>query len=642
MALYTLKIPKDSPQHKKLKDLLEPRINLGKKGNEKQHPKWKKAEELTLAYIPESDADSIRRNQREGGEPKYTTIQVPHTYALLMSAHTYWTSVFFARNPVHQYTGRHGEGEMQVQALEALISYQVDVGEMLAPYYIWLYDSGKYGAGIIGEYWTVDKIHYGELVEMGDPATGQTQVYQATQEVMGYQGNKAYNVAPYDFMHDPRVPLSKFQEGEFCICRCRLGWNQIIRRQDQGYYMNVEELKKVETVKKSEQGSSALGRPDFSDESLDNTIGMDNKRTNHPAGMTFYEVYVDLIPFEWGVGSSKYPQKWCFTITEDMTLIVGASPVGYMHGKFPFSVIEPEVEAYGVYNRGIPEIMEPIQNVMDWLINSHFFNVRASMNNQFIVDPSKLVINDVKKSGPGFLWRLRPEAYGQDLSKMFYQVPVQDVTRAHIADFQAMLGIGERTLGINDQIMGALNASGRKTATEVRTTTGFGVNRLKTTTEYMSATGLTAHSQKLVQSSQQYYDMQGKLRIVGDLAQDAGPAFMNVTPELIAGFYSFVPVDGVLPIDRMAQANLWKDIFANLQRMPPQISMEYNWSKMFGWMASLAGLKNIHQFKLQVVPNEQLQQQADMGNVIPLPNRPAMPGLPGADSSTQSGNNALY
>jgi hypothetical protein len=138
-----------------------------------------------------------------------------------------------------------------------------------------------------------------------------------------------------------------------------------------------------------------------------------------------------------------------------------------------FDVLECEVEGYGMYTRGIPEIMDGVQNTVDWLINTHFFNVRSSLNNQFIVDPSKLVIKDVQNTGPGFLWRLRPEAYGTDITKMFMQVPVQDVTRSNISDFQTMLGIGERTLGVNDQIMGALSTgSGRKTATEVRTTTG--------------------------------------------------------------------------------------------------------------------------------------------------------------------------
>jgi hypothetical protein len=643
MPSCTLTIKKEDKKHQKLLDRIQSRFKLAERGQQTRHDKWTRAEEITLAYIPESEADAARKSARSvSGIQTYTTIQIPYSYALLMSSHTYWTSVFFARNPIHQYSGRHGEGEMQIQALEALIGYQVEVGMMTGPYYIWLYDAGKYGVGILGQYWDVEKIHYGQIVEIPDPGAPEKFILaQMTQEVDGYRGNRVYNVAPYDFFPDPRFPVGRFQEGEFCFVRKRMGWSAILRRADQGYFMNVDYLKEHAkdhaTDKSKSQGSDLLERPDFG-----NMLIYDNER-EHPAGMTFLEMYVELVPDEWSLGSSRFPQKWCFTVTEDMGLIVGASPLGYIHGKFPFDVLEPEVEAYGLYNRGLPEIMEPIQQTMDWLVNSHFYNVRAALNNQFIVDPSKLVIKDAKNAGPGFIWRLRPEAYGTDIRSMFHQVQVNDVTRSHMADFQAMLGIGEKTLGVNDQIMGALSG-GRKTATEIRTSTGFGVNRLKTVSEYMSATGFAPHSQKLVQSSQQYYDAEAKLKRVGTLAEFAGPNFLDVTPDMISGFFDFVPIDGTMPVDRMAQANLWKEIFANLQRMPPQIMQEYDIGKMFGWMAQLSGLKNIQQFKIQVVPDASIPPQVAAGNVIPMGLPKPGPGgvagvAPGNSASTAAGLN---
>jgi len=629
MPSMTLKIDPKSELHKKLVARISSRVTLAKEAHSDRHDKWRKAEETTLAYLPEVEMDAARKHKREQGEPKYTTIQIPYSYATLMSAHTYWTSTFFARSPVHQYAGRHGESEMQVQALEALIAYQVEVGEMMAPYYIWLYDVGKYGQGVLGHYWDQEIIHYGSILEYENPTTGAIEVLQSTEEVLGYEGNKVYNISPYDFMHDPRVTLAQFQKGEFCCSRRRMGWADIIRREKAGYFTNLELLKEhCGADSQTSDGSSELKRPDFSKKLL-----MDDEKSSHPAGGIFWEVYIEVIPSEWGLGKTDYPQKWCFTITEDLQLIVGASPLGYIHGKFPFDVLEMEIEGYGIHNRGIPEILEGVQNTMDWLINSHFFNVRAALNNQFIIDPSKLVASDAQNGEPGFIWRLRPEAYGEDIRKFFHQIPVTDVTRGHFTELNNMMSVGEKVLGVNDQIMGGLNAGGRKTATEIRTSSGFGTNRLKTIAEYMSHSAFAPHSQKLVQSSQQYYDMSGKLRIVGDLAQDAGPAFTNVTPELIAGFYSFVPIDGSLPVDRMAQANLWKEIFAGLRNMPPQIAQGYDWAKMFGWMASLAGLKNIHQFKVQVVPDAQLQGQAQAGNVIPM-----IPGGSGVSPGNSASN----
>jgi len=470
-------------------------------------------------------------------------------------------------------------------------------------------------------YWDRQKLRYGSLVEMDDPASGRPALWQATQEIEGYQGNSVFNVSPWDFYNDPRKSLKEFQKGEFCARRIRMSWNDTLRRQDLGYFnKNIDSLKDHHATERSSGAmSTVLERPAF-DKLL---IGDNEKDDKHPAGWIGFEFYVELVPREWGLGKGSYPEKWCFSITEDFRLIVGASPMGYVHCQYPFDVLESEIEGYGSFTRGIPEIMEPVQNTVDWLVNTHFFNVRASLNNQFLVDPSKIVIKDAQNSGPGFIWRLRPEAYGTDLAKMFMQIPVQDVTRAHMADFQAMLGVGERTLGINDQIMGSLNTgSARKTATEVRTTTGFGVNRQKTICEFMSAQGFGPHAQKLVQNSQQFYSAEQKFRRVGSFIYDAGEAFMSVSPADIVGFFDLVPVDGMMPIDRMAQTNLWKELMAGIRMMPPQVAMSYDWAKIFGWVAMLGGLRNINQFKVQVLP----PGVAPAGNVVPL--RGVQPALP--------------
>lgn len=643
----TLEIKKDSPLHKRLIKKISSRISYGLRELQEKSDEWMKAENAAMAYIPESEADAARRSNRTNlGTQSFTTIQIPYTYAVLMSAHTYWTSVFFARSPTHQFSGRHGEGEMQVQAMEALTAYQVDVGGMMVPYYVWLYDAGKYGVGILGNYWDRQKLHYGSLVEMTGP-DGTTGLYQTTQEITGYVGNRSYNVSPWDFIFDPRVPVKRFQEGEFCAARVRLGWNHILRRRDARYYnSNVDELKDSHSLQSSGQEESALTRPATRSYIYEDEGDENNPKNKHPASGTFWEFYVELVPSEWGVGNTTYPQKWCFTITEDLSLIVGAQPLGTYHCQFPFNVIESEVEGYGLYTRGTPKILEPIQQTVDWLVNTHFYNVRQTLNNQFIVDPSKLVVKDVKNSGPGFIWRLRPEAYGSDIDKMFKQVQVTDVTRTHLGEVQAMFGLGERITGVNDQIMGALSTgANRKTATEVRTTTSFGVNRQKTITEYMSAMGMSPHAQMLVQNSQQFYDASAKLRRVGSFAIDAGEQFINVSPEDIAGFYDLVPVDGTLPVDRMALANMWKEIMVGATRMPVAVQTGFDWSRIFMWAAETGGLKNIRQFRVQVLPPGVAPSQGAIpmspggSNVVQLPGRGI--ASPGNAASTQAGLNAL-
>ena len=83
------------------------------------------------------------------------------------------------------------------------------------------------------------------------------------------------------------------------------------------------------------------------------------------------------------------------------------------------------------------------------------------------------------------------------------------------------------------------------------------------------------------------------------------------------GFYDFVPVDGTLPVDRFAQANLWKELFAQLRNFP-QIMMQYDMGRIFEHVAQLSGIKNMGQFRVEVAGDEQLASQAQQGNVIPL------------------------
>jgi hypothetical protein len=94
------------------------------------------------------------------------------------------------------------------------------------------------------------------------------------------------------------------------------------------------------------------------------------------------------------------------------------------------------------------------------------------------------------------------------------------------------------------------------------------------------------------------------------------PAFADVTPETIAGFYDYIPVDGSIPVDRYAQANLWQQMLAQVSKVP-QVAQQYDLGRIFAWVASLAGLKNIHQFRIQPMDPMQLMQQVQAGNAVP-------------------------
>jgi hypothetical protein len=328
-----------------------------------------------------------------------------------------------------------------------------------------------------------------------------------------------------------------------------------------------------------------------------------------------HEFYWKLIPNQWGLGTSSKYEIWVFFKTLG-DIIISARPLGLLHGKFPVDVLEWEPDGYNIVSRSAMQITGALEDLMNWLVNSHMYNVRTALYNQFLYDPTMVLGKDIERPGPGRAIRVKPAAYGRDIRTFFHQMPTVDVTQKHLGDAQYVADIMQRVLGVTDNVMGLVNPGGRKTATEVRTSTSFSVNRLKTIAEYYSAMGFGPFTQKMVQTTQQYFDAPRQFKVVGDLATFS-PQFVAATPEMISGFYDFVPVDGTFPVDRFAQANLWNMLLGQAQKLP-QVMMQYDIGRIFAWVATLAGLKNIQQFRVVTQTPEALGQAVQAGNVVPI------------------------
>lgn len=612
--MISLQIAPNSELHKRLKEAVLKRYRYSKRKMKDYHKQWDEADESMKAYIPEKELDAKKRHEKKTkGEVDYVTLEVPYTYAQVMTAHTYWSSVFLSRSPVWQFTGRHGEGQESVQAVEAVMDYQLKVGYQLPWLYNWLYDLARYSLGVIGCYWEEEERVVSSIVEeqptlLGVPLPGKPKRVRKEEIIKGYVGNRLYNVSPYDFYPDPRVPICNFQKGEFCIRETSEGTSNLLSTASQspGYYINLKEA--FEAAKRGdverEEGSSQMEYPDREGENAPG-VGF----------VGLLECYLKLIPSQWGLGESKRVEIWCITLAAK-EVVVAARPLGFYHNMFPFGVNEGSFGADAFIKAGIVEIIRPLTDVMTWLFNSHFYNVRKALNDTRVVDPSRIVMKDLQKPTPGGIIRLKPEAYGSDVRTAVHQLTNVDVTRSHVNDTMFVEQMLQRVSGIVDNIMGAQSASGRKTATEVRTSTGWSTNRLKVPAEYNSALGWDPLAQMMLSNTQQLMDLTRKYQIAGSTL-DQATRFVEVNPEQIAGFYDFVPVDGTLPIDRLAQANFWKELLMQMSRVP-QLAMQWDLGAMLAHTMKLQGERNIDRFRINLAPPQQLAAGAQAGNVIPL------------------------
>ncbi len=578
-------------------------------------------EEAYRAYVKATDNDKIREQLRRDGKPQFTTIYVPYTLSILWSLHTYWSSVFLGRNPIWQIAARHAEPHKHVLAIEAMLDYQVYSGKHLVPYYLWLMDAGKYGRGILGTYWAEEYVNTTKVEEQPvtflGVATGKTKKVKSTYRVPGYEGNKVYNVRPQDWLPDPRVPTQRFQEGEFCGRIVEVGWNTVLRRRSDKRYYNINELQTRLRASRGldrDLGSSQLLLPEPMDTLYQNSTLGDAAGGKTKSFVELIEMCIELVPSDWNLGKSTAPEKYMFTLANN-EVIVSCQPLGEIHDQFPFALLEFEVEGYSLNKRSLFEIGEPLNNTLSWLFNSHMYNVRKVMNDMLFVDPSRFVMKDLTDPNAGKLVRVKPEYYGQDVKVGVHQLQVVDVTRSHMQDAQLVSEMLMRMLGANDSIMGQLAPGGRKTATEVRTSSSFGVNRQKTVCEWFSAMGFQALADMHIQSTQQHYDGELQFKIAGDLLGRMGP--MQITPDLIAGKFNFVAVDGTMPVDRFAMASLWKEMLLAAKQMP-EVGMQYDLASIFGWIAQMSGIKNLEQFRVQTMDPAQISQMVQAGAIRPI------------------------
>jgi hypothetical protein len=616
---YIVEIKKDSEKHTKVLSFIMSRVQQARNRQSDRLDKWQTAENIFSAYVKETEADSRRRtSKKEQGFPTYTTVTIPYSYATLLTAHTYWTSVFLARDPIHQFQGNSGEAQDGEQAVEAMISYFLITGRNLVQYYIWLMDQGKYGEGIIGMTWDVERTFIPEA-RIVQPSFAGLPVPFATpkrewssREVIGYQGIRLFNVRPHDFLHDPTVTLANFQQGEFAGHDGFVAMPRIKDGEALGKYYNTDYIEPIAQSRRATGTNNPNGLQMSPGMNLPSAGGSGDGAM----GCDLTEITIELVPRDLELAPRDYLEKWSFTVAND-AVIISAQPQGWYHNEFMYDVLEHEIEGYNTSKRGMLELLQPLNETLDWLFNSHFYNVRKVLNDQIIYDPSVLVAKDVEGPGPGKLIRVRPERFGTDVRTAFYQMAINDVTQNNLRDAGLVIEMMQRLTGVNDTVMGMLNNT-RRTATEVRSSSSFSVNRLKTQCEYYSAMGFSPHASRMVKVAQQMYmgrpaDMR---RIVGNQGM-AAARFTAVGPDEIAGSYDYVPVDGTMPIDRQAQAAVFSQMLQQMAGIP-QVAQAYDWARLFGYGATLSGVRNLERFRVNVVPDAQVQTGAQAGNLVPM------------------------
>lgn len=604
-----------SPAHARVLSYLCKRIDESERKMTQFYDRWNVLERQIQAYISLPDWEQRLKDMNNKGEgaPKAVSIVIPYTYATISTVTTYHMQVFGGRNPILQVGAYKGESMAKSQNMETMLQYNCDHMNFLRWLWQYLQDSQAYGLGVFLNRWKIEKAMRTRrssttpINALGEPmAPVRTKSREMT---VIYEGNEAVTVDPFMFFPDPRVPMSEVaKRGEYAVWRSYEGKHSLKRDEADGIFTYVDAASAKMPVSKYTGGSGNSVRSLMAGGDSIPGADVNSEITG------FYQVdqgTFEIFPEELGLGESKRPEKWLFTIL-NKSQIVQADLYDADHGEHPISVIEPDSVGYGFGQLGLADYMAPIQDALGWLYNSHQDNVRRVLNDVLVIDPSMIVVKDLNKNmGPGGRIRLKRSAFGQDVRTAISQLPIADVTTNHLRDMEILFRIGRQISSVDENTMGLQDTGGRKTATEVRTAFEAAASRLAAQARIISAQGLSPLTRQMTLNMLQYISDEFYITVTGQDGQ-----LNDIHTDDIVGDFSFPVHDGTLPMDRVAMLDLWKEILLIVSK-DPQLRAQYSLPKIFEYVGELGGAKNIESFRVVTAPLGQVEDAAAAGNLVP-------------------------
>jgi hypothetical protein len=586
-------------------------------------------EKKVQAYIDLPKYEEILKEMNEKGRPpQVVSVTLPYSFAVIATIVTYLLHTFCGRKPILQVGTYKGEKANQSRLMETVLQYNADHTRLIKWLWNFLQDTQTYGLGVLRTAWRNDyrmRTKRSSIPQFNFFGIQFGSKPIATREKsLVYSGNDVCTIDPFMFFPDPNVPMSEVnRRGEFVVWRSFPGKHSLKDDEASGRYKWVDhantQMPKMASGSTDSNGSDRTLRASGSTTPNGRSQESDVVHTYQEDQGTFV-----IIPRELGLGEATVPQKWLFTVL-NKSQIVQAEPFDADHDMHPVCVAEPYSLGYGFGSLGMADYLGPIQDTLSWLINSRMHNVRVALNNMFVVDPSMVEMQDIRKPSAGRIIRLKRAAYGQDVNTVLKQLTVTDVTTSHTKDIELLMRIGQQLSAVTDNILGLQEAGGRKTATEVRTAGEAAASRLAAQARIISAQALVDLAEQMVTNIQQYIDENFYIMVVGEEGRTEP---LRVGPDQLGGDFYFPIHDGTLPLDKIALLDVWKEIFIGVAK-DPELRQAYSLPKMFEWIAELGGARNIESFKVNVAPNSVIESQLQNGQLAPIGAAPA-PVAPGA------------
>lgn len=589
--------------HDELLQHVKDLVNLSRGEMEGYYSRW---DDYDMAWRGERVADEKDKKARERKEPE--KFSVPITYSQVETFVAFCCQLYTQRPTFFELQGTGTEDAQAAKVATDVLEYNLQhnrwKGDKLQQF---MRNIAKYGVGILKHSWTEETRKVEKQVPMpGAPGVVTSQVV----DEVCYQGNTISVVSPYRFFPDPRVPLTKFQEGEFCASEDDVSDHQLRVFQGQGLIAGYQHA----TPFKADVAENANRRFSFK------AASGNTPRITKGDRQDMYvrtEVEISLIPSDWEIAPGKFlgpgdqPEKYVIWYLND-NRIVRIEPKNYLHNQFNYDVAQFANDDLRFINLGLSELLCQLQDVLNWLINSHIESVRKVIGNFLVVDPKGVELKDIEERKR--VIRLKPTVQGSGVDRWVHQLNVQDVTQNHMADAAAMNNFSKETTGITENLLGQF-APGRRSATEARNVSNNSAARLLLTAVAVWDIALLPFGKKLVRNCQDGMDIPQVVKVIGESNamenQDGVLRFVPVDKSMIQGDFDFMIFDGTLPSQRGAMAEKLQELLSVMMAKPETAFVfQLDPRPILFEQLHLSGIRNVSRFQLTPQSAQQLIQLA--------------------------------
>jgi len=595
-----------SENHQKLLTFVRERISSSEKEMCKFYPRWRAAELRLLAFAESQLAKGKHKSMCKGEIDPHQEIRrdvaVPYIFSTMQTICTYMIQTFAGRKPMLQLGAYDPENLKKARLMEKKIQYDGDHTKIINKFWSWFWNSQLYGTGILHVEWDIKRALRREISSKPDGTATRKASVQTT-----FEGNSTTVVDPFLFFPDPSVPMSEVAtEGEFVSWRSFKRKNYITK---QGLLGNLAHTSKIKTEWANHDQVDGM--------SFRNRVSGYDTANNRIKGLIQVDTGTyEIIPEEYGFEPKgdtdfdpKMPAKWLI-IMLNKDVIAYAAPYNHDHERHPVCVIEPYGDGHSFGSVGAPDLLGDIQETATFLLDSHIKSLRQVINQKILFDPSAINAADLQANQEGgALVRLKTASQGRDVNTILKDFTPKDPTAQNISSLATIMQIGDMISGTNDNLRGQQKGGSRKTATEVRSSNESSSNRMAAQSMRISSQGISEFKEISALNNMQFLSDDFSITLHGeDAVNDAAGSVEDllgagqpdtseeITAQSIIGDFYFPIHDGTLPMDKVAIAQLWTQLF-QVVLQDPELRMGYDLFKLFDRIAYLGGAENIEEFR---------------------------------------------